>query len=263
MTAVPTRLPPHAPPLRPTPLRSHARPSTNSLPFTQVHPSFHHVYVPPWAVPAAPQQQTVRAFREEGTQTGTGAIEARPLASHTAEDVADHYEARAATQLGAGEWLAWEGHNGALRKGRPRATPRCAKAARLPRHQLGSCYACLPPAVQAFMQHFIASLPHLAMALADMHLNLGGGSPLFVKSQVGAAGGTRAEHVGGRCQEGRRLRNVVFLAPAHRSQPCLPPHTPPCTPQYFFNTLLQLKDEMGQLGERLQPAGQGSQAQGR
>ena len=34
-------------------------------------------------------------------------------------------------------------------------------------------------------------------------------------------------------------------------------------PQYFFNTLLQLKDEMGQLGERLQPAGQGGQAQGR
>lgn len=36
------------------------------------------------------------------------------------------------------------------------------------------------------MQHFSASLPHLAMALADMHLNLGGGDPLFVKTQVGS-----------------------------------------------------------------------------
>ncbi|KAI7839031.1 hypothetical protein COHA_007173 [Chlorella ohadii] len=115
----------------------------------EVHPSFHHVYVPPWAVPMAPPQQTVRAFREAGTQTSTGAIQARPHASHTAEDVADHF--------------------------------------------------------QAFMQHFAASLPHLAMALADMHLNLGGDDPLFVKSQ------------------------------------------------YYFNALLQLKDEMSQLGERLQP----------
>ncbi len=39
------------------------------------------------------------------------------------------------------------------------------------------------------MQHFAASLPHLAMALADMHLNLGGDDPLFVKSQVGRQGG--------------------------------------------------------------------------
>ncbi|PSC76026.1 hypothetical protein C2E20_0200 [Micractinium conductrix] len=56
---------------------------------------------------------------------------------------------------------------------------------------------------EAFMQHFGASLPHLAMALADLHLARGGGDPLFVKSQ------------------------------------------------YFFNTLLQMKDEMFQLGERL------------
>lgn len=56
-----------------------------------MHPSFHHVYVPPWAVPAAPPQQTVRAFREAGTQTSTGAIQARPHASHTADDVADHF----------------------------------------------------------------------------------------------------------------------------------------------------------------------------
>ena len=59
-----------------------------------MHPSFHHVYVPPWAVPVAPPQQTVRAFREAGTQTSTGAIQARPHASHTAEDVADHFQVR-------------------------------------------------------------------------------------------------------------------------------------------------------------------------
>ena len=65
-----------------------------ACPPVQVHPSFHHVYVPPWAVPMAPPQQTVRAFREAGTQTSTGAIQARPHASHTAEDVADHFQAR-------------------------------------------------------------------------------------------------------------------------------------------------------------------------
>lgn len=37
------------------------------------------------------------------------------------------------------------------------------------------------------MQHFSASLPHLAMALADMHLVLGGEDPTFVKSQVCAS----------------------------------------------------------------------------
>lgn len=35
------------------------------------------------------------------------------------------------------------------------------------------------------MQHFGASLPHLAMALADLHLARGGDDPLFVKGQVG------------------------------------------------------------------------------
>ncbi|KAL4419255.1 hypothetical protein ABPG77_001193 [Micractinium sp. CCAP 211/92] len=36
---------------------------------------------------------------------------------------------------------------------------------------------------QAFMQHFSASLPHLAMALADMHLVRGGEDHTFIKSQ--------------------------------------------------------------------------------
>lgn len=36
------------------------------------------------------------------------------------------------------------------------------------------------------MQHLSASLPHLAMSLADMHLGRGGDDPLFVKSQVSA-----------------------------------------------------------------------------
>lgn len=39
------------------------------------------------------------------------------------------------------------------------------------------------------MQHFSAGLPHLAMALADLHLARGGGDPVFVKSQVGGRQG--------------------------------------------------------------------------
>lgn len=50
------------------------------------------------------------------------------------------------------------------------------------------------------MQHFAASLPHLAMALADMHLNLGGDDPLFVKSQVSAWG---LQAVGKSLRQGR------------------------------------------------------------
>lgn len=46
------------------------------------------------------------------------------------------------------------------------------------------CPLCLE--MQAFMQHYSACLPHLAMALADMHLARGGDDPTFVKSQVGA-----------------------------------------------------------------------------
>ena len=40
------------------------------------------------------------------------------------------------------------------------------------------------PLPQAFMQHFSASLPHLAMALADLHLGRGGEDPTFIKSQA-------------------------------------------------------------------------------
>lgn len=54
-------------------------------------------------------------------------------------------------------------------------------------HLLGVCIAQpvpASPAMQAFMQHFSASLPHLAMALADMHLVRGGEDHTFIKSQV-------------------------------------------------------------------------------
>ncbi|KAL4431262.1 hypothetical protein ABPG75_006518 [Micractinium tetrahymenae] len=97
----------------------------------EVAASFNHVFVPPWAVPQAPEQQTVATYREAAVQTSTGAAgqdSPVPLRStHTAEDAADHF--------------------------------------------------------QAFMQHFSASLPHLAMALADMHLVRGGEDPTFIKSQ--------------------------------------------------------------------------------
>ena len=62
----------------------------------QVNPSFNHVFVPPWAVPAAPQQPVVRAYHEAGTQTSTGVAGERPPTrqSHTAADVADHFQVR-------------------------------------------------------------------------------------------------------------------------------------------------------------------------
>ena len=60
----------------------------------QVSGSFNHVFVPPWAVPAAPQQQVVRTWREAGVQTSTSVGEGRPHTrqSHTAQDTADHFE---------------------------------------------------------------------------------------------------------------------------------------------------------------------------
>lgn len=66
----------------------------------QVAANFNHVFVPPWAVPKAPEQQTVAMFREAAVQTSTGACEQDapvPLRStHTADDAADHFQVGAA-----------------------------------------------------------------------------------------------------------------------------------------------------------------------
>lgn len=100
------------------------------------------------------------------------------------------------------------------------------------------------------MQSFSAALPHLAMSLADLHAARGGNTPAFVKSQVG--GGR-----GGPCW-GLRQHGATALArptPGATDNVSLlfsllsPPPLPP--PQYYFNTLLSLKDEMVQLGEQL------------
>ena len=98
------------------------------------------------------------------------------------------------------------------------------------------------------MQHFAAGLPNLAMALADMHLARGGEDPIFIKSQVGSLDGLHcvacaATHVAGK-------PTLLRCAPPMALNCCLP--LSPCL-QYYFNALLQLKDEMSQLAERLQP----------
>lgn len=68
----------------------------------QVAASFNHVFVPPWAVPKAPEQQKVAAFREAAVQTSTGAGDlGSPVpvrSTHTADDAADHFQVRAALQ---------------------------------------------------------------------------------------------------------------------------------------------------------------------
>lgn len=62
----------------------------------EVSASFNHVFVPPWAVPSAQQQQpVVRTYREAGVQTSTGAAQSStPVReSHTEEDASDHFQA--------------------------------------------------------------------------------------------------------------------------------------------------------------------------
>jgi hypothetical protein len=60
----------------------------------QVSGSFNHVFVPPWAVPAGPQQQGARTHSEAGVQTSTSAGEGRPHTrqSHTVQDAAVHFQ---------------------------------------------------------------------------------------------------------------------------------------------------------------------------
>ena len=141
----------------------------------------------------------MRRLREAATQTSTAAspeapgcgLGAAPRAHrHPARqggegaegDVADHFQVGwRAGGCGAGQ--ASRGVVGRARRpvtSHPAHTSSCFHAARWARPSLPE---------QAFMQHFAAGLPHLAMALADLHLARGGGDPAFVKCQVQRAVG--------------------------------------------------------------------------